>query len=176
MHTIQREILDLINMGILQQNINKSIFACHGNAHACGWWKNLNRDKILNDERYIRIRSVLEKEGFVDDLDTLLLLEEDLTTETRGIGNIFMLWITEIAEGYEGYRKNMLDDHLPAYEMKDVEAGDLYIRLCDYMGQRERETNGKVNFGKIISDKLVYNMTRPDHKLEKRLEDDGKKL
>jgi hypothetical protein len=177
MLTVQQEILDDIKMGILQQGIQKGIAACYGNAKACGWWKNLEKDKIEKSSSYRKITEFLAYSGqgeLVEKLDGLLPLTENMTTEQRGIGNILMLFVTEISEGYEGHRKNKMDDKLTEYKMLDVEVADLYIRLNDYMGRREEESG--ISFAKIIADKLTFNMTRPDHKLENRLKEDGKKL
>lgn len=179
MKAVQQEIIDDINSGVLQNAVNKSAQACNDNAFTSGWWKNLKRGGIETDVNYKRIVNFLNQEGksyLINDLNSLLPMNDDMTTNDRGIGDLFMLMVTEIAEGYEGYRKNEMDNHLPKYLMQDVEIADVFIRVCDYMGQRSRETGGKINFGQIVSEKLEYNMNRPDHKMENRLKDDGKKL
>ncbi len=48
-----------------------------------------------------------------------------------------MLVVTELAEGCEGLRKNLMDDHLPHRKMIEVELADALIRLLDlgeYLG------------------------------------------
>ena len=42
-----------------------------------------------------------------------------------------MLAISELAEGLEGWRKDLRDDHLPQYMMFEVEIADTIIRLLD---------------------------------------------
>lgn len=46
-------------------------------------------------------------------------------------GERFMLMVTELAEGMEGARKNLQDDHLPQYPMLWVELADEVIRVLD---------------------------------------------
>ena len=45
-----------------------------------------------------------------------------------------MLCVSEIAEAMEGFRKDLMDDHLPEYKMFDVELADAMIRLLDLAG------------------------------------------
>lgn len=52
----------------------------------------------------------------------------------RSVGELFMLFITEIAEAYEAYVRNQSDDKLPHYPGLGVELGDLGIRLADFAG------------------------------------------
>jgi hypothetical protein len=44
------------------------------------------------------------------------------------------LIITEFAEGIEGVRKDLMDDHLPIYKMMHVEIADAAIRALDMGG------------------------------------------
>ena len=53
------------------------------------------------------------------------------------------LIITELAEAVEGDRKSLMDDHLPKYEMYQVEIADAAIRTLDFSG-------AMVNMGEII--------------------------
>ena len=68
----------------------------------------------------------------------------------------------------EGDRKNLMDDKLPQYRMLDVESGDAIIRLMDLAG------GVNLRLAEAFADKLIYNNTRPDHKLENRLKEGGK--
>lgn len=43
-----------------------------------------------------------------------------------------MLVISELAEALEGYRKNLMDNHLPQYRMERVEIIDCFIRMLDW--------------------------------------------
>ena len=40
---------------------------------------------------------------------------------------------SEVSEGVEGLRKNLMDDHLPSYPMVACELADTIIRILDYM-------------------------------------------
>lgn len=75
---------------------------------------------------------------------------------------------SEISEALEGVRKDLMDDHLPDREMVEVELADAVIRILDlagYMG---------LDIGAALSEKIAYNQTRADHKLENRNKEGGK--
>ena len=50
----------------------------------------------------------------------------------RNPGELLMLVVTELSEGVEGLRKNLMDDHLPHRKMIEVELADAMIRLFDF--------------------------------------------
>lgn len=52
----------------------------------------------------------------------------------RNPRELLMLAISEIAEAMEGERKNLMDDHLKARRMAEVEIADYVIRLADFAG------------------------------------------
>lgn len=79
-----------------------------------------------------------------------------------------MLIVSEIAEALEGHRKNLQDDHLPDRKMLEVELGDGVIRIFDLAAQLELDLGG------AIVEKLIYNVTRADHKPEARMAEGGK--
>jgi|TARA_R100000084_G_scaffold103245_1_gene59203 hypothetical protein len=54
-----------------------------------------------------------------------------------------MLIVTELAEGAEGARKDLMDDHLPHRKMLDVELADAAIRILDLAGACEINLNFK---------------------------------
>lgn len=87
----------------------------------------------------------------------------------RNVGELLMLSVSELAEALEGHRKNLMDDKLPHRKMFDVEIADTFIRLLDLCGGLN------IPIGEIIGEKLVYNFNRPDHKIENRLKENGKK-
>lgn len=76
---------------------------------------------------------------------------------------------SEVSEAMEGHRKNLMDDKLPHRKMFEVELADAIIRILDIAGAHELDLGG------AIVEKLQYNMFRPDHKIENRLKEDGKK-
>lgn len=80
-----------------------------------------------------------------------------------------MLIVSEVAEAMEGHRKNKMDDKLTHRKMIEVELADAVIRIGDLAGALNLDLGG------AIEEKMQYNQIRPDHKLENRLKDDGKK-
>lgn len=52
----------------------------------------------------------------------------------RNVGELLMLFVTEIVEAYQAYVENAPDDKLPDYPGLGVEIGDLGIRLADLAG------------------------------------------
>lgn len=80
----------------------------------------------------------------------------------REVGTMLMLIVSEIAEAMEGYRKGLMDDHLPDRKMIEVELADAVIRIGDLAGKLGLDLGG------AIVDKLEYNRTRADHKRENR--------
>lgn len=88
----------------------------------------------------------------------------------RNTGELLMLVVTEIAEAFEGYRKDLMDDHLPHRKMEEVELADAVIRIMDFAGSKG------YRLGDVIVEKLIYNRTRHDHTLEARRQPGGKKV
>jgi NTP pyrophosphatase (non-canonical NTP hydrolase) len=87
----------------------------------------------------------------------------------RNTGEMLMLTVSELAEGMEGDRKNLMDDKLPHRPMLEVELADAVIRIFDLAGSKGYD------LGTAIAEKLAFNMNRPDHKPEARLAEGGKK-
>lgn len=77
---------------------------------------------------------------------------------------------SEVSEALEGFRKDLMDDHLPERKMVEVEFADTIIRLLDLAGALNLDVAG------AVIDKLVYNQQRPDHKPEARASEGGKSL
>lgn len=88
----------------------------------------------------------------------------------RSVPTSLMLIVTEIAEAMEGFRKDLMDDHLPHRKMVEVELADAVIRIFDMAGSHD------MDLGRAISEKMAYNAKRADHKPEARLAAGGKKL
>lgn len=76
---------------------------------------------------------------------------------------------SEVSEAVEGVRKGLMDDHLKERPMAEVELADAIIRAFDLAGHEGWDLAG------AIIEKLYYNASRLDHKLENRLKDGGKK-
>lgn len=79
-----------------------------------------------------------------------------------------MLAVSELAEAMEGDRKGLMDDKLPHRTMMEVELADAVIRICDLAGWLGYDLGG------ALVEKLEYNKTRADHKIEARQADGGK--
>lgn len=77
---------------------------------------------------------------------------------------------SEVSEGLEGFRKGLMDDHLPHRPQLEVELADAIIRALDLAGALGLDVGG------AVAEKLWYNTQRPDHKLENREKDGGKSL
>lgn len=75
---------------------------------------------------------------------------------------------SEVSEAMEGYRKNLQDDKLPHRKMLEVELADAAIRIFDLAGGL------KFDLANAIMEKLVFNASRPDHKMEVRMKEGGK--
>lgn len=101
--------------------------------------------------------------GWWSDLQTGLPKE-------RNDGELLMLMVSELAEGMEGVRKNLMDDKLPHRKMIEVELADCVIRILDYAGGRGLDLAG------ALMEKLAFNSVREDHTIAARSAADGKKF
>ena len=68
----------------------------------------------------------------------------------RSVGELFMLFVTELWEAYDAYRSGAMDDKLPHHPGLGVELGDLEIRFADFCGA--------LAAGKIVSYSGVRNI------------------
>lgn len=77
---------------------------------------------------------------------------------------------SELSEALEGWRKDMMDDHIQGFHNAHIELADAFIRIAELahiMGY---------NLGDAVDLKLAYNRNRADHKPENRLLKNGKKI
>ena len=88
----------------------------------------------------------------------------------RNFGEAIALMHSELSEALEGWRKNLMDDHLPRRNSMEVELADAIIRILDTAGAEGLDVAG------AMRDKFEYNQARADHKIENRLLDGGKKI
>jgi len=94
---------------------------------------------------------------------------EPISTDTKHlVGEKLMLIVSEISEAMEGHRKNQMDDKLPHRKMVEVELADALIRIFDLGGAMELDLAG------AVVEKLIFNLSREDHKPENRLKEGGK--
>lgn len=89
-------------------------------------------------------------------------------SKPREPGTMIALIHSEISEAMEGVRKDLMDDHLPHRKMVEVEMADAVIRIMDFCGKYNLDIGG------AIVEKLNYNTSRADHKLENRAKEGGK--
>jgi hypothetical protein len=88
----------------------------------------------------------------------------------RNMGEMLALIHSEISEALEGDRKNLWDDKLPHRKMVPVELCDAVIRIFDLIGAKFPEDIP------ALIEKLTYNESREDHKIENRMKEGGKKF
>ena len=119
---------------------------CHGLAYASGWWTNLETGEDM----------------------TANLPAGD--KPKRNVGELLCLVHSEISEAMEGHRKGLPDDKLPHRSMLEVELADAVIRIFDMAGGLG------LDLSFAIAEKLAYNASRADHKLENRKAEGGKKF
>lgn len=77
---------------------------------------------------------------------------------------------SEASEALEGYRKDLMDDKLPHRKAVEVELADTVIRILDLAGYLKLDLAG------AMAEKILYNQQRADHKIENRLQENGKKF
>lgn len=88
----------------------------------------------------------------------------------RNVGEMLALIHSEISEGLEGHRRDLMDDKLPHRKMLEVELADAVIRIFDLAG-----AHGFM-LGDAIFEKIAFNMKREDHKRENRVKPGGKAI
>lgn len=86
----------------------------------------------------------------------------------RNVGEMLCLVHSEISEGMEGHRKNLMDDKLPHRPMLEVELADAVIRIFDIA------VGLGLDLGGAYVEKMAFNAIREDHKPENRLKAGGK--
>jgi len=97
----------------------------------------------------------------------------DLNTgerKDRNVGELLCLVHSEISEAMEGIRKNLKDDKLPHRSMFEVELADAIIRIFDIAGAYNLDLGG------AMQEKIDFNKSREDHKIENRKAENGKKF
>jgi hypothetical protein len=91
-----------------------------------------------------------------------------ITENPYCFSNKLCLVHSEISEAMEGDRKDLMDDKLPHRKMREVELADAVIRIFDLAGAYQMDLAG------AIAEKMAYNQSRADHKIENRAQSGGK--
>lgn len=126
----------------------------------------MKKEQVTAEELFIQCHLASYNAGWWHDPVT----GKELITNAYVVPSKLMLIVSEIAEGMEGYRKDLKDDKLPHREMLEVELADAVIRIADLAGMLEYDLT------EAIMEKLSYNATRPDHKKDNRQGVGGKKF
>lgn len=135
--------------------INEMVEEIHQNNVKAGWW-HINGGK---GHKISVVEMIHNPENVVMERFAMSLVAEKLC-----------LTHSEISEGMEGLRKNLMDDKLPHRPMLEVELADAVIRIMDLSGALGFDLEG------AIIEKLEFNKNRPDHKPENREKENGKKF
>lgn len=145
----------------MKEQINDMVKDIHQANVDAGWYKNLKYKELCD---ILHNNVTISLDSATDLLDELGIAENN----SFNVGEKLMLIVSEVAEAMEGHRKNLMDDKLPHRSMVEVELADTVIRIFDLAGAM------KLDLGGAMEEKLNFNKTRPDHKLENRIKDGGK--
>lgn len=119
---------------------------CHGQAMENGWWTDMTTGQSTRSTGYPKIQP------------------------TKNVGELIALAHSELSEALEAHRKLLMDDKLPHRTGLEVELADCVIRIFDMGGGLGLDIAG------AISEKLIFNSQRLDHRIENRREANGKKF
>ena len=192
---LEREIGELAREAVLRVIFDKATMITNlaNEVHAAnvakGWWTDLKTGQDLHgtrnigellalmhseisealeahDGRYFAMRADLAK---VIQIASLAMVKESV--ERDRLLDIH----SSLSRALEAWRKDKRDDKLPHRPGFRVELIDAMIRILDTLGS---EQNGPDEHpaGIIFCEKTGYNAVRPDHMIENRLKDGGKKI
>jgi NTP pyrophosphatase (non-canonical NTP hydrolase) len=128
-----------------------------------------NKDYYIEYDRsranmQILCHTAAKDSGWWQDIHT----GEAVINRPHCVGEKLMLIVSEVSEAMEGHRKDLMDDKLPHRKMIEVELADAVIRIFDLAGAMGLDMGG------AIMEKMQYNATREDHKIENRRAAGGK--
>ena len=160
---------DLIDLDIVR-GMDLLINKCYDNSEKAGWWNDLlpNTPLLEELESYAEIYNNIYTNDLINDARNYIQ-ELEAKIAAKAVPEKIALIHSEISEALEADRKDLMDDKLPNRKGLEVELADAIIRIADLAGKL------KLDLGGAIIEKLEYNSTREDHKLENREKEHGKK-
>lgn len=101
--------------------------------------------------------------------NTATMMPMSLVEIANAVPQNLLLIHSEVSEACEADRKGLMDDKLPNRSGLEVELADAVIRIADLAGALDLDLGG------AIADKLRYNQSRQDHKINNRVAKGGKR-
>lgn len=147
-----------------EQTLNMLALEVHLRNVRAGWWTDINTREDLHGKRNVG--------------ELLALVHSEVSEAAEAVEcPILHAKLTRVHESVsralEGHRKSLMDDKLPHRPQFRVELIDAMIRELDILGSQDNEEHPA---GKIFLEKMGFNAVRPDHKIENRIKDGGKKI
>lgn len=149
----KEELSSIIN------DLSKSIYEHNSEV---GWWDDLEKLRRLKDQ-------ILDSSNLTEGYKSEILNDINKSIDLIKTQKL-ALTHSEISEALEGLRKDLKDDHLPQYDMFEVELADAIFRILDLAGAFN------IPIGNIMMEKWDYNTKRVDHTREHRSGTNGKKF